>query len=36
VHAPVDRRLPLIDDSPGDRRDAPDSDHAPVVASFDL
>jgi len=36
VHSLVDRRLPSIDDNPAERRDVPDSDHAPIVATLDV
>jgi predicted extracellular nuclease len=36
VRALVDRPLPSITDDPNLRRDARDSDHAPIVAAFDL
>ena len=36
VHAINDRRLPSVDEDPGARRTAPDSDHAPVLARIDV
>lgn len=36
VDSLVDRPLPSVHDTPSARADAPDSDHAPVVARFDV
>jgi exonuclease III len=36
VHSMVGHGLPSITDDPGERRDAADSDHAPVLARIDL
>lgn len=36
VRSLVDRGLPSVGDDPAARRDAEDSDHAPIVATFDL
>jgi hypothetical protein len=36
VHALHDRPLPSVGNDPGPRRDAEDSDHAPIVAHLDV
>jgi endonuclease/exonuclease/phosphatase family metal-dependent hydrolase len=36
VHALHDRPLPSVGNNPGQRRDAEDSDHAPIVAHLDV
>jgi exonuclease III len=34
VRSTVSRPLPSIDDNPNERRDAPDSDHAPIIVQL--
>ena len=36
VRSVIDHPLPSVTDNPGERRDAVDSDHAPVLARIDL
>jgi hypothetical protein len=36
VRSVIDHPLPSVNDTPGERRDAVDSDHAPVLARIDL